>query len=1097
MSYWYCDTCVNNIPPGEYVYNCTICTDYDQCERCYKSMKTHHSHPMTREISFGFGNEIENPLTDMTSYILGAFHVYADRYCFGVRDMEESSVDRIYANSYSWFTYQTIGDRTKNFSHGLRNLIEPRECLGICAASRPEYLIADFACILHSITTVLMYSLLSDRERIYIINHTNIVVIVCDGPMLPIFIRLSSKCPTLRHLICMDPMPDSITETGNNDGPTIHYMGDIENNGSIKQYEYVSTKPNDCLTIKYTSGTSGFPKGVMISEQSFRMKFDGSCSPYTMQSVLLSYCPLAWSADRNAVFATFLAGGRTGFSTGDVSRLMEEIALVRPTSFTSSPSIWNKIYSEFKCELSLAINCRQMNPEDAEEQLLEKFSKLMPNRCKILGIGGAMVSPALVTFMKRCFPRCRILESYGSTECGGITFDNSLCSDTDYRLESVPEMGYTIDDKPFPRGELLIKSNEMFSGYINNPEETNAAVTEDGFFRTGDIVEIRIDENKKTKIYVIDRKKNFFKLANGQFVSPEFLQTVYTQSSFIEQIYIHGNPMENQVVAVIVPNREYAQAFADKHNLIEFDMDNPDQLFIDALMNDIRSIAAKESLGKHEIPSRLIIDFKPFTARNGLLTSSLKFCRRKLALYYADRLKSHHTIEERLQRILETTTGHQLSADHVINFMEIGGHSLAAVRMSRMIQDELGVDMPLDILFQSKVTLEQLADFVKNPSPSSFTSNTVLSKMNSDVEMDLKVTIGPQRTSGIESASMIFITGTTGFVGAFLLAELLTRYPSSCKFICLVRCNKPSIDPFDRICQNMSSLHLWKEEYRDRIIPLQGDLAQEKFGLDNQIYDKLAADTDLIFHCGAIVNFILPYNQLYGSNVFGTREIIRLACYTSTSIPVHYISTISVLSSDTNSSEKLQNGYAQSKWVAEKLIEKASRAGLPVNTYRLGLILADTKTGACNSNDFYTLLIATIMKVKCYPTELTSEIISGTPADIAARMIVDLSQNQTDTYGNIYEMIDKENVFSFESMQNSGLQIERVTYDEWQKRLSNETISNSSLKSIATFFADKSFHRLPLNTDRHRQTELNSSPLTNDYTIQWLNFILKSFAITQ
>jgi thioester reductase-like protein len=214
---------------------------------------------------------------------------------------------------------------------------------------------------------------------------------------------------------------------------------------------------------------------------------------------------------------------------------------------------------------------------------------------------------------------------------------------------------------------------------------------------------------------------------------------------------------------------------------------------------------------------------------------------------------------------------------------------------------------------------------------------------------------------------------------------------------------------------------------------------------------------------------------------------------------VHYISTISVLPADTNSSEELSNGYAQSKWVADKLIERASRVGLPVITYRLGLILADTKTGACNPNDFYTLLIATIMKVKCYPTELTSENIIGTPANIAARMIVDLSQNQTDAYGNIYEIVEKENVLSFErmfeSMQNSGLQIECVTYNKWRKRLSNETISNSSLKSIAAFFTDKSFHRLSLNTSRHSQAELNSSSLTNDYIIQWLKFILKSFAI--
>jgi thioester reductase-like protein len=143
------------------------------------------------------------------------------------------------------------------------------------------------------------------------------------------------------------------------------------------------------------------------------------------------------------------------------------------------------------------------------------------------------------------------------------------------------------------------------------------------------------------------------------------------------------------------------------------------------------------------------------------------------------------------------------------------------------------------------------------------------------------VTIG-QRQNIIDSPSAVFITGTTGFAEAFLLNELLATYPLSCKFICLVRCNKSSMNPFDRIYQNMSSLYLWKEEYRDRIIAIQGYLTEEKFGLDNQTYEKLAEQIDIIFHCDAIVNFILPYSQLYGSNVFGTREIIHLACHTST-----------------------------------------------------------------------------------------------------------------------------------------------------------------------------------------------------------------------
>ncbi|CAF5168087.1 unnamed protein product, partial [Rotaria magnacalcarata] len=129
--------------------------------------------------------------------------------------------------------------------------------------------------------------------------------------------------------------------------------------------------------------------------------------------------------------------------------------------------------------------------QDEEKRLLEQFSKLIPNRCKSIAIGIAMVSPIVFDFMKRCFTHCSVNESYEITESGGVSYNNIIDSSVQYRLESVPEVGYTIEDKPFSRGKLLVKTHQLFSGYMNNPEETRAAFTEDGFFRTGDIVELR------------------------------------------------------------------------------------------------------------------------------------------------------------------------------------------------------------------------------------------------------------------------------------------------------------------------------------------------------------------------------------------------------------------------------------------------------------------------------------------------------------------------------------------------------------------------------------------------------------------------------
>jgi len=204
-SYWSCDGCNNIIWDGEFRFNCTICNDYDYCEQCARTKDPPHPHQMTRELAYGPVNQNKLVPVDMATGIKRAFDIYWNRYCMGVRDFDEKDPS-IYMDSYSWITYRTVGNRTKNFGHGLRRLIEPRGYLGICAANRPEWLITDFACMLQSIISVPIYCLFDDREVAYVINNTQVSVVVCDKQMLPRFIRLGTECPSLRHVVCMDPI---------------------------------------------------------------------------------------------------------------------------------------------------------------------------------------------------------------------------------------------------------------------------------------------------------------------------------------------------------------------------------------------------------------------------------------------------------------------------------------------------------------------------------------------------------------------------------------------------------------------------------------------------------------------------------------------------------------------------------------------------------------------------------------------------------------------------------------------------------------------------------------------------------------------------
>jgi thioester reductase-like protein len=399
------------------------------------------------------------------------------------------------------------------------------------------------------------------------------------------------------------------------------------------------------------------------------------------------------------------------------------------------------------------------------------------------------------------------------------------------------------------------------------------------------------------------------------------------------------------------------------------------------------------------------------------------------------------------------------------------------------------------------MTLQRLTKFVKDPLQVSYSSESNISQLLKDAEVELNITVGKCRNINV-SPTIIFITGTTGFVGAFLLAEMLKVYPLDCKFVCLVRC-KSSMNPLDRIRQNMRFLQLWNEDFQERIVALRGDLAKDRFGFDSKTYEDLAATVNIIFHCGATVNFVLPYSTLYGPNVYGTREVIRLACHASTCIPIQYISTMSVLPSgmtqeisiDNISPDHLKSGYAQSKWVAEKLIVKASHAGLPVVIYRLGSIGASTETGACNLHDFNTLLVGTIMKIGCYPATLVNMMLKEVPVNHTVQTIISLGHIQPDIYETIYHIVNENGGISFqnvlEGIRSCGIQIESIPYDEWRAKLMLESKQNELFESTGEFFLHHTFKQKS-TMSLEKPSRLNFPSLDTDCIRKWLIFILNN-----
>ncbi|MEM7061626.1 MAG: thioester reductase domain-containing protein [Cyanobacteria bacterium P01_B01_bin.77] len=292
------------------------------------------------------------------------------------------------------------------------------------------------------------------------------------------------------------------------------------------------------------------------------------------------------------------------------------------------------------------------------------------------------------------------------------------------------------------------------------------------------------------------------------------------------------------------------------------------------------------------------------------------------------------------------------------------------------------------------------------------------------------------------SPQTIFLTGATGFLGAFLLYELLLQ--TNAQIYCLVRDANLGLDKFKHC---LTAYKIWHPSFAARLIPVPGDLAQPWLGLSKTEFHALTEQIDSIYHNGAQVHHISPYAQLKAANVEGTREILKLACYGRTK-PLHYTSTLSVLpptplpghtkiyeQDDLSTYPVPAGGYNRSKWVAEQLVAQARDRTLPTTIYRPGPISGHSQTGVFNPNDFlYRLMQGYVQSGMAPHGEMPLDML---PVDYVSKAIVYLSL-QPDSVGKAFHLIHPELASSnllFEACQGAGYPIQRVPYETWFQKL--------------------------------------------------------------
>ena len=530
----------------------------------------------------------------------------------------------------------------------------------------------DLACMSQSLFTVSLYDTLGPSASEYIINHASLACVVTSLPHIPTLLKLKPRLPTLKIIICLDSLDsgeqaghtklDLLSALGVDIGVKIISLSEVEALGaSLGAPQLRPPVPSDIITINYTSGTTGPPKGVTLTHRAAVAA--ASCSLVHVSQgptdVACSYLPLAHIYGRLMEHGALWAGCAIGYFHGDILALVDDLKLLRPTAFTSVPRLYNRFGGVIRANttdqpgikgaLSRHIVSTKLEylkePDVPTATNKHRFydriwgrkitSAMGLENVKSMISGSAPLDPSLHQFLRVVFGN-RFSQGYGLTEtyavglcqadgdlsvgnCGAVTPADELC------LASVPDMDYLVTDKPHPRGELLVRGNTLFSGYYKNEEETKKAVLPDGWFRTGDVCSV--DERGRFKI--IDRVKNVLKLAQGEYISPERIENVYlSHLNILSQGYVHGDSAQSFLVGIFGVIPDMFAPFASKvlgreigaTDLQAIAAACKDDTVRRAVVKEMEKVGKKNRFAGYERVRNVYLYLEPFTIDNELLT---------------------------------------------------------------------------------------------------------------------------------------------------------------------------------------------------------------------------------------------------------------------------------------------------------------------------------------------------------------------------------------------------------------------------------------------------------------------------------------------
>ena len=640
----------------------------------------------------------------LIEYNIQQMKKYKERPCLGrrLKKGENEKGEPIYEEKYTYFSSSEVYNMCLNFSkniHEKKNELIHRDTynniefdlVGIFANNCTEWVVSDLGCQMDTITTVTLYATLGPNAFKFICEQTEIKTILVTPDLVKMLCDLKQKfkLDNLTYAILFDLTTncdsDKVLSQLKEAGFTAYsFTKDfIKENNNVNESDLKLSKPDTIMTICYTSGTTGNPKGVMLSQRNLisvlETVIDGGSIPVDEYAAHISFLPLAHIFERMVISGFMGIGAKVGFISGSVkTTLMEDIKYFGPTLLFTVPkvlqTIRNKVFEGFNklsgWKKKLAYTAYYTKLDNYKKYgivthaiydflIFKKIREMFGNRIKTVLCASAPLRKELADDFK-VFLSVPVVEGLGMTELSGSPFCTNYNDYTNFTaggvnwgarmlLKSVPDLGYTVDDEiegiKCPAGEMCLKGPLVFHGYYKNDEENKNCFDEEGYFHTGDVG--RIFPNYGNGLKIVDRVKEIFKLSQGEYIIPAKLESVYSKSIYVSQIMIYGNPTKNKIIGIIIPEKKKC---AEELNMSIEDLvkDNKNEALIKLIVKDFENLAKEAEFNGMERLKYIIIDFEEFTNNNNCLTPTMKIIRKNVEKKYKERIDDlYDTIEKK------------------------------------------------------------------------------------------------------------------------------------------------------------------------------------------------------------------------------------------------------------------------------------------------------------------------------------------------------------------------------------------------------------------------------------------------------------------